>query len=64
MATFRIHQDQENNSSVLPNKLKENVQGPKRTVLGDLNKKPESSNENRLPVFVSIDVIFFSCLFL
>jgi len=54
MATFRIHQDQENNSSVLPNKLKEHGLGQKRTVLGDLNKNPENSHENRLPIFKEI----------
>lgn len=54
MATFRIHQDQENNSSVLPNKLKEHGLGQRRTVLGDLNKNPETSHENRLPIFKEI----------
>ncbi|KAL0273263.1 UNVERIFIED_CONTAM: hypothetical protein PYX00_005976 [Menopon gallinae] len=53
MATFNIHQDQEN-SSVLPNKLKENGMPQKRTVLRALNQNPDQNGDSKLPPYKDV----------
>lgn len=53
MATFSIYQDKENNSSILPNKLKDAGASQKRIVLKVLDKNSEDGNDVKLPVHVS-----------
>ncbi|EEB09943.1 G2/mitotic-specific cyclin-A, putative [Pediculus humanus corporis] len=54
MATFSIYQDKENNSSILPNKLKDAGPTQKRIVLKVLDKNSDDGNEIKLPIHKNI----------